>query len=250
MVKFGNIRNVFSNLKLPPSVVGYRASEQPWDRWALERGRLKGIHIHEREAVENIVSTLPGDQVVVEMGCGTGKILDSLLGMPNVARVVGIDVNETALNIARKKLAKNPNYKKLMLIKGDVNNMPFTSGFATCVVGIGIFSEVPDVDKTFSEVNRILSPGGTLIGEFDSKETFAEHFLKRHGLLKTSCLTFRHHFTLFMSFFPKLFNYLGSKGYARLMFYRKKDVEDIVSRHFKLDFLKTVSYYHFFRATK
>lgn len=248
-----NIQGNFTNKKLPQSVTDFRANEKkPWDRWAMETDKdTGGSHVLQRTLVEEFVGARPMGQIVVELGCGTGKIANEILNMRNVDQYVGFDVNAKAIKMAEEHIKGNPNAKKATFIHCSVSNkIPLNDLSATCVVGVGLFQELPDVSKTLKEVHRILRPGGLVVGDFDAQENSIAHFLKRYGVRKYLWLTLCHDVALTFSFNKKIFNWFGKRGAAKLMFYKRDDVVKLVSKDFSMDFINTFGYYHFFAAYK
>ena len=53
--------------------------------------------------VVNFLNTLPKNISILEVGCGTGNILDYIVKETGIQDVYGIDIDEEALQIARKR---------------------------------------------------------------------------------------------------------------------------------------------------
>lgn len=104
---------------------------------------------------------------VVDLGCGTGEDVFTaakLVG-PN-GRVIGIDMNEDQLAIAKKyqaEVAKKWGYDNVELIHGyieDLSAIPDNSVdvvISNCVINLS-----PDKEQVFKEIWRILKIGGEL----------------------------------------------------------------------------------------
>ena len=99
---------------------------------------------------------------VLELGCGTGR-----LAMP-LARVTraftGIDLSQEMLGRAVRRARRRPPRARPVLLRGDIRQLPFADASITCVFGAyGVVQSLttdPDLDATFSEVARVLAPGG------------------------------------------------------------------------------------------
>ena len=97
---------------------------------------------------------------VVDLGSGAGNdafVARSIVG--DDGRVIGIDMTETMIELARK----NANKLQLQNVEfrlGDIENIPITSNKADVVVSNCVLNLVPNKIKAFSEMYRILKPGG------------------------------------------------------------------------------------------
>jgi ubiquinone/menaquinone biosynthesis C-methylase UbiE len=94
---------------------------------------------------------------VAEICCGRGEAL-RLLGA-RVARGVGIDVSASMLEAARRHDWAVP----VAFVQGDATTLPLASSAFDHVIMLGGVHHVGARDKLFSEVARILKPGGRFI---------------------------------------------------------------------------------------
>jgi ubiquinone/menaquinone biosynthesis C-methylase UbiE len=236
---------------LPASVVKFRAAESPWNRWKIEGdSKIGNIHIKQREMTIGVVKTLPVGQTILDLGCGTGKTLDELLRLGNVERVLAIDINKNAINMAQEKLKEgnNPHVNKLEVAEADLYKYPFKPGSADCVICIDVLNELSDFTKALSIMRDILKPNGMLIGNFVAKEKFVELMLKTHSPLEYSWLDFKFHAALAISFNQAVYNYFGRKGYIRLLPCLKNDVIGMLEKFFKIEIMNS-DFYHWFTAS-
>jgi demethylmenaquinone methyltransferase/2-methoxy-6-polyprenyl-1,4-benzoquinol methylase len=91
-----------------------------------------------------------GAERVLEIGCGTGRLLATLGGR----LCVGIDVSEGLLRIATSK--------DLAVLRADAHRLPFAEGsFDAITAGNGVFRYL-DYDRAFAECARVLRRGGRL----------------------------------------------------------------------------------------
>jgi len=99
---------------------------------------------------------------VVDLGSGAGNdcfIARALTG--ESGKVIGIDMTEAMINKARKN-AEKLGFNNVEFRPGDIENMPLTANIADVVVSNCVLNLVPDKLKAFSEIFRILKPGGHL----------------------------------------------------------------------------------------
>lgn len=102
---------------------------------------------------------LRGDEVVLDAGCGTGRLTAELLEALPRGRVVGVDLSQNMLNSARVHLAQFGT--RVSLVACDLLHLPFERGF-DCIVSTAAFHWVLDHDQLFANLRRALLPAGRL----------------------------------------------------------------------------------------
>jgi len=102
---------------------------------------------------------LRGDEVVLDAGCGTGRLTAELLDALPRGRVVGVDLSQNMLSTAREYLARYGS--RVSLIACDLLHLPFESSFGG-IVSTAAFHWVLDHDRLFANLRRALVPGGWL----------------------------------------------------------------------------------------
>jgi len=103
---------------------------------------------------------LKADDVVVDLGSGAGN--DAFIARRIVGargRVIGIDFTEKMIELAKTNAAKL-GYKNVEFRHGDIESMPLFSNKADVVVSNCVLNLVPNKYKVFSEIYRVLKPGG------------------------------------------------------------------------------------------
>ncbi len=101
---------------------------------------------------------------MVDLGCGSG--LDSLIAAQRLGakgRVVGIDFSEAMLGRAKSSL-RGLGLANAMLLQSAAERLPLADGCADCAIVNGIFNLNPFRDEIFSELARIVKPGGSVFG--------------------------------------------------------------------------------------
>jgi len=101
-----------------------------------------------------------------------GRILDVATGTADCAiaavrlgprEVVGVDIAERMLDVARKKLAARGLTQIVSLRKGEAESLPFPDGsFDAAIVAFGV-RNFENLEAGLSEMRRVLRPGGTLV---------------------------------------------------------------------------------------
>lgn len=100
---------------------------------------------------------------VVDIGCGSGT--DLLLAANAVGprgRAIGIDMTDAMLRKARAAAAE-AGLTSVDLRRGDTLDLPIESGSADVVISNGVLNLAPDKRRAFSEVLRVLRPGGRFL---------------------------------------------------------------------------------------
>lgn len=96
---------------------------------------------------------------VVDLGSGAGNdvfVARAIVG--NEGKVIGLDMTEEMVEKANLNKAKL-GFKNVEFHLGDIEQMPFENNLADVVVSNCVLNLVPDKQKAFSEISRILKPG-------------------------------------------------------------------------------------------
>jgi SAM-dependent methyltransferase len=103
----------------------------------------------------------PGERVL-DLGSGAGT--DSLVAAQMVApggRVTGLDMTPEMVDKANAS-ASEAGLGNVEFLSGDAERLPFEDENFDVVISNGVVDLVPDKDAVFSEVFRVLRPGGRI----------------------------------------------------------------------------------------
>lgn len=103
----------------------------------------------------------PGE-TVVDLGSGAG--MDSFIAAAQVGpegRVIGIDMTQAMLDKAEAQ-RDAAGVQNLEFRKGFLEDLPVEDGTADAVISNGVVNLCPDKKAAFSEIFRILKPGGRM----------------------------------------------------------------------------------------
>ena len=101
-------------------------------------------------------------ELVLDLGSGAGT--DSLVAAQMVGpegRVTGIDMTTQMLAKARAAAA-DAGMTNVEFVEGEVETLPFAEESFDVVISNGVIDLVPDKDAVFSEIHRVLRPGGRI----------------------------------------------------------------------------------------
>ena len=103
----------------------------------------------------------PGEDVL-DIGCGAG--MDTLIAAQMVGpsgTVTGIDVTPAMAAKARRSVAEM-GLTTVTIVEGSAEELPFPDAAFDVVISNGVIDLIPDKDAVFSEIARVLRPGGRI----------------------------------------------------------------------------------------
>jgi SAM-dependent methyltransferase len=133
---------------------GYSAD----DLAALPAGANLGLSCGNPQAV---AALRPGE-TVLDLGSGAG--FDCFVAARQVGpagRVIGVDMTDDMLEKARSNAAKT-GLNNIEFRKGDIEALPVDDESIDVVISNCVLNLVPEKDRAFREIQRVLKPGGRL----------------------------------------------------------------------------------------
>ena len=120
-------------------------------------------------------AALAPDAAILDLACGTGDFSQLVRQRLSRARIVGVDLTEPMLRLARLRGLSGA-------VCGDAAALPFADGCFDCVaIGYGL-RNFPDLDAALREIARVTRPGGLLLT--------LDFFLPRRPVLRTLYLAY------------------------------------------------------------
>lgn len=101
-------------------------------------------------------------ETVLDIGCGAGT--DLLLAARRVGasgRAIGIDMTEAMRDRARNSAAA-AGLTNVDVYQADATALPLPDASVDVVISNGVLNLVPEKEKAFAEIHRVLNPGGRL----------------------------------------------------------------------------------------
>ncbi|EMO58610.1 methyltransferase domain protein [Leptospira santarosai str. CBC1416] len=130
---------------------------------------------HTKEILEMLVShisEITGVPYILDLCCGYGRLTLPLLS--KLLNVVGVDLSPTLIQEAESRRVKLNLGNNMSFQVGDMRRIPFQSSqfdFGYCVwASLNFLSNLEDQIKAFTEIYRVLKPGGKFLIEIPFHE--------------------------------------------------------------------------------
>jgi trans-aconitate 2-methyltransferase len=109
-----------------------------------------------------VLARLPlrGDEVVLDVGCGSGLVTEKLLDRLPDGRVIAVDASENMLLTAREHLRG----RRAAFVRADAAALPLVSA-ADAIFSTATFHWVLDHPALFRSLFQALKPGGRLVAQ-------------------------------------------------------------------------------------
>ncbi|MDQ1446992.1 MAG: trans-aconitate 2-methyltransferase [Acidimicrobiaceae bacterium] len=119
------------------------------------------------------------DEVVIDAGCGSGRVTERLLERLPDGQVVGVDGSAEMIKVAAEKFAGD---ERVTLIVSDLleltpelleqNEAPTA---VDALFSTATFHWITDHERLFSRIHSVLRPGGRLVAQCGGEGNVAEH---------------------------------------------------------------------------
>jgi malonyl-CoA O-methyltransferase len=151
--------------------------------------------------VELLTEVTAPPEAMLDIGAGTGRLLESLHNKFPDTELVGVDLAFGMTSHAKKRFLES---SKVSLVCGDAECLPFREGSFDLVVSTSTYQWIDPLETAFAEVFRVLKPNSrfsfALFGEktlFELRESYqsaisnagrampdrTHRFLSRQGVL-------------------------------------------------------------------
>jgi len=122
--------------------------------WDKLRGELYGNDF----TTAAMLSLLPREMIVADLGCGTGQVIAQLA--PNVKQVIGVDNSAAMLKAAKKRTVE---FINVDLRRGDLEALPIDDALCDAALLLLALTYVVDPQTVLNEMARVLRTGGRAV---------------------------------------------------------------------------------------
>ncbi len=108
------------------------------------------------------VKIASGD-VILDVGCGGGKTVNTLAQSAPKGKVFGIDHSEDMVDYSKKMNKELIDQNRVQIIQGSVMKMGFPNDYFNLVTACETYYFWPNFGDALEEIKRVLKPGGKLL---------------------------------------------------------------------------------------
>ncbi|MBM3699910.1 MAG: class I SAM-dependent methyltransferase [Actinobacteria bacterium] len=143
----------------------------------------------ERIAIRKLFKGIRAEgKIFADLGCGYGRLFEEYA---SCRAAIMVDYSLNNLRNAKETIRAFLNndeekMSRIFFIAADVNNLPLKKHIIDAAVSVRVVHHLENPGKFFSEVSRILRPGGPFIVEFANKRNLKNILKFVFGRLKTS----------------------------------------------------------------
>ena len=142
---------------------------------------------------------------ILEIGCGQGYGTQLINDYFKPQSLIATDLDPRMISLAKQKYSNN----NIVFQVSDATNLGFKENYFDLIVFFGVIHHIPNWEDCLKELYRVLKPGGTLLAEEVSIESFQTpltHLLKY----------FLHHPYSKMYHSEEFIQYLRTVGFKNL----------------------------------
>jgi FkbM family methyltransferase len=114
-----------------------------------------------RSAIQDEFSRLiRGDEVVLDIGAGTGRFSLAIAKQLKVGKVICLDLSEEMLQHLNRKAEKEGLKERIQILKGEASSSGLENKSVDFVMSNSVFHELSSPDSVLAEMLRVLKPSG------------------------------------------------------------------------------------------
>jgi trans-aconitate 2-methyltransferase len=127
-----------------------------WDGNSYDRisGTMEALGLEVLERLE-----LSGDELVLDAGCGSGRITQTLIERLPRGRVIAVDESPSMINAARERLGADVDLRVMDLLDLELEQP------VDAILSTATFHWIADHQRLFARLHAMLKPGGRLVAQ-------------------------------------------------------------------------------------
>lgn len=100
----------------------------------------------------------------LDVACGTGMLcIEQAKAVGHSGKIIGVDYCENMLSVGQQNIASTEFKDIIQLKQGNAIALPFEDNVFDCATIGFALRNVPDIEKTISEMRRVVKPGGKVV---------------------------------------------------------------------------------------
>jgi trans-aconitate 2-methyltransferase len=107
--------------------------------------------------------TLTGDETVLDAGCGSGRITETLIERLPRGRIIAIDASASMVAAARERLGPDADIRRADLLELELEEP------VDAILSTATFHWIADHERLFARLHAALRPGGRLLAQCGGK---------------------------------------------------------------------------------
>lgn len=130
-------------------------------------------HLIESNFLKKAIKELPHKKLkILDVGCGTGRMLSEAFSMEKDIKYVGIDTSKEMITFLKNKSKKIGVENKVNTIIGDASKIPFGNDSFDIVFSFHLLWHLPKKDQKeiLEEMLRVCKKGGFIVFDILNKE--------------------------------------------------------------------------------
>ena len=127
--------------------------------------------IWRKKAINELKQDKP--KLILDVATGTGDFAFEALSILKPEKIIGVDISQGMLDIAKQKIAKRGLNDKFEVRLGDSEKLPFNADeFDAVTVAYGV-RNFENLEAGLADIHRVLKPGGKVVVlEFSKPKVF------------------------------------------------------------------------------
>ena len=127
----------------------------------------------------NDLMSVQTDDRILEIGSGTGKLINKMALKIDNGLIEGIDFSSEMVSIARKRNEQNIAKEKVKIVEGNFDEISYEKDSFTKACSVNTLYFWPSPASTTKKLAEILKPGGKLILAFEDIEQLKQRKLNQ-----------------------------------------------------------------------